>query len=54
MTFLEGKATQIMEWGIGSDRLGWIPVNMHWSKHIALYSTRGQSEFIQIYLLLYK
>ena len=52
MTFLEGKATQIMEWGIGSDRLGWIPVNMHLSKPVTLYSAKGQSESVQMYLCI--
>ena len=41
-----------MQWGIGSDHLGWILVNMHLFKHITLYSAKGQSEPIQMYLCI--
>ena len=39
---------QILGWEVGSDCLGWMPVNMHWSTCIALYSTMGQSKSIQV------
>lgn len=38
--------------GIGSDRLGWIPVNMRLSKRIILYSAQGQSESIQVFFCI--
>ena len=56
VTFLERQSyiddKQIMEWGIGSNRLGWIPVNMHLSKRVTLYSAKGQSESVQMYLCI--